>query len=120
MFWNRHQHNYQPAAVDYRRMPFGGTTTLVLWRCPCAGAAYSSALDGNWTLAQVRGEPEPAEPLPGWERDLLEKQAEARSGIPTSLATPAMDAGQPVPPMPAELPARDGDSGRTGLADLRP
>jgi hypothetical protein len=56
MFRHRHEHSYQPAAVDHRQPPFGGTTTIVLWRCPCGGAAATSALDGNWTLAQVRGE----------------------------------------------------------------
>jgi hypothetical protein len=106
MFRHPHQHRYQPAAVDHRRTPITGTTTtLVLWRCPCAGGAYSTTLDGNWSLAQLRGEddrgafvppkpvPEPPEPLPAWERDLLEKQAEARSEIQFGPPLPADTAG---------------------------
>jgi hypothetical protein len=56
-----HRHKHEAVAVDNR----GGTLlapvprlTVVLWRCAC-NDVRSAELAGRWTLAQVRGEPEP-------------------------------------------------------------
>ena len=56
----RHQHWHKVAAVSTRTAAFSGTrVTEILWRCPC-GHVTTQELAGAWTLAQIRGEPEPA------------------------------------------------------------
>ena len=68
MIWSRkHEHDRQPAAVQYNNVSLFSTglaTTLILRRCPC-GDVDSLTLIGKWTLAQVRGEAEPAPEIAG-------------------------------------------------------
>ena len=63
MIWSRkHEHDRQPAAVQHSNVSLFSTglaTTLILRRCAC-GDVDSLTLIGKWTLAQVRGEAEPA------------------------------------------------------------
>ena len=57
----RHRHAYEAAAVQHKSPgPFQSAfaDTVVLWRCRC-GDVFSRQLTGRWSLAQVRGEPEP-------------------------------------------------------------
>ena len=61
----RHRHRYEAIAVSNRSgAPFSGTAriTEVLLRCPCRNVA-TKVLTGEWTLAQIRGEPVPVERL---------------------------------------------------------
>lgn len=58
----RHRHAHEATAVQHKSPgPFQSAfaDTVVLWRCRC-GDVLSRQLTGRWTLAQVRGEPEPA------------------------------------------------------------
>jgi hypothetical protein len=50
-----HAHDYEAIAVQHVTAPFSAGGTLILWRCKCS-AVYSDRIDGNWTLAQIRGE----------------------------------------------------------------
>jgi hypothetical protein len=56
-----HGHRYEAVAVDYKPgqglLAIPPRSTVVLFRCRC-GEVYSKAIDGKWTLGQVRGEPE--------------------------------------------------------------
>jgi hypothetical protein len=58
-----HGHRYEAVAVDYKPgqglLAIPPRLTVVLYRCRC-GEVYSKAIDGKWTLGQVRGEPEPS------------------------------------------------------------
>lgn len=62
MIWSRrHEHDYQPTAVQNNSGPLfsGLATTVILLRCSCSDVE-SKTIVGRWTLAQVRGEQEPA------------------------------------------------------------
>jgi hypothetical protein len=58
-----HEHRYEAVAVDYKPgqgfLAIPPRLTVVLYRCRC-GEVYSKAIDGKWTLGQVRGEHEPS------------------------------------------------------------
>jgi hypothetical protein len=95
------RHTYRAVAVDHRRgleerQP-PATATLVLYRCGGCGDAYSQTIDGNWTLAQVRGEDDDRAAF------VPPKAAELPADfVPSSkLIDPPAPA---PPPLPAELP----------------
>lgn len=57
-----HRHSHEAVAVQHKSPgPFQAAfaATVALWRCQC-GDVRTQELTGRWTLAQVRGEPEPA------------------------------------------------------------
>jgi hypothetical protein len=65
----RHTHVLRPSAVSYQASTIVGALmpvipqTYILLRCECgqgAGSLGAMTLPGRWTLAQVRGEPEPS------------------------------------------------------------
>lgn len=66
--WMRHKHDLRPVAVSYQVMTIIAAVaptipqTYVLLRCDCGrgpGHLASMTLAGRWTLAQLRGVPEP-------------------------------------------------------------
>lgn len=65
MTWFRgHEHDYQPTAVQLNNVGLFAAglaaSTVILRRCSC-GDVDTKTIVGRWTLAQVRGEQEPAD-----------------------------------------------------------
>jgi hypothetical protein len=55
----RHRHDFEAVAVEHSSAaPFAPAGTVILWRCKCADV-FSERVEGQWTLAQVRGEQGP-------------------------------------------------------------